>query len=559
MEVEKKAYFIDGDDLVFDLPDDAICFSSALASNLDVNKVDLDPSVNTQINLDAYDEIIDFYNYHREHFEIFDKKEGFNLWFFLNFRLYFEWRNHRLRLATIERFVETHPDGVVVTVDTELSSLFPNVQLGKSSPSSTPSPSKLKRIIQEFRYIFFAQGKNKSIDTDTAIISKSEDVIDNKNRRFHLLENEFSAIGVRSVFDMSNPLNKGPESFDQSLNINRILARYFRSFACIGNYRRISQSLNQLFSSIQPRNNEDKRILKLFTQHRSAYIVYHLIYQGFLKCFKGSKIKNILISDENSPQTRAIVEAAKKYDIKSFAFQHGTIHDLHPAYIFGKYKGKVPLPTKTFVWGSHYADLLSNSGGYDSSQVYASGRLPVYVRKTLNPKIDQRKTIVFATQPQRNPALRRKQLEDVMSVAKELSDTYQLVVRPHPRETADTYFVEIADSVGLSDFLIDRQSDLLSHFECCAVMITSFSTVGLEFIPYQKPMLVLDYMKEDLIGYIKNKVGVPIYNQADLLRVLSQENIAIDQSAFEKYLAQFNRPNPDIVNEIKQVIANPDR
>jgi|GEM_PF-1794866 len=561
MKEGRHIFFIDGDALISHLPKDGVCYTSALSSDLDLRKIELSPSKNTEINYQAWDEVIHFYNTHKTYFGQFEKNEGFNLWFYLNFRLYFEWRNHKLRIATLKAFLNEHSEGVIISSDRQLESVVAShqLQVRTTNGSKKSKLGKLRRIVQELAYIFFAKGSKSGVTSETVIISKAEDLVNNRNRRFHLLEDQFETISVRSVFQVANPLIKSSKAFDESLNINRILSQYIPSISSIVNFRKFNSSLNRLFSSLSSVEDSDVYLLQFIKKHRSAYIVYHLIYRSFLKYLKDAKIRNILVSDENSPQSRAIIDAAKKFGIKSFAFQHGTIHDLHPAYIFGKYEHEVPLPTMTFVWGAHYAELLKKSGGYRNDQVHSSGRLPVYVDKSLNRHIDRnRKIIVFATQPQRNPALRKRQLEDVMMTAQKLSQSYQLVIRPHPREKDDSYFIDIASAIGVDNFLIDRTSDLISHFECCHILITSFSTVGLEFISYHKPLLILDYLKEDLIGYISNGVGIPVYDRSGLFHILSNEHIEVNSAAYDTYLEAYNRPNDNIVEEVKHQILNPD-
>ena len=165
---------------------------------------------------------------------------------------------------------------------------------------------------------------------------------------------------------------------------------------------------------------------------------------------------------------------------------------------------------------------------------------------------------MFATQPQRDPFLRKKQIHDVMLTVKELSKKYQLVIRPHPNEIYDDFFIDISDSINFSDYIIDRVSDLHSNFDSCYIMITSFSTVGTEFVPYYKPMIILDYLSQDLIGYIKRGVGIQVKNRVDLKTVLLN-NISINNQAYDFFIDDFffkldNKAEERIIERINKEI-----
>ena len=112
-----------------------------------------------------------------------------------------------------------------------------------------------------------------------------------------------------------------------------------------------------------------------------------------------------------------------------------------------------------------------------------------------------------------------------------LSDRFQLIVRPHPNEKEDKYFEEIATSVGLKNLIIERGIEIEEHFRIADVLITAYSTVGAEFVEYFKPIIVLDYLKEDLVGYVKEGVGIPVTNKSELLHIFNSSEIKIDKIA----------------------------
>jgi CDP-glycerol glycerophosphotransferase (TagB/SpsB family) len=116
---------------------------------------------------------------------------------------------------------------------------------------------------------------------------------------------------------------------------------------------------------------------------------------------------------------------------------------------------------------------------------------------------------------------------------------YQLVLRPHPNEKDDKYFEDVAMEVGFRNFLIERDVKIEDHFNSCDILITAYSTVGAEFVEYYKPIIVLDYLKEDIVGYVEEGIGIPVYNGKELTEIFKRDTIDIDSHAYDKFMNRF--------------------
>ncbi len=540
-------YYVDGDftsdDFQFDIKDQL--FSSIYSSeNSSYNFLELDSVTHQNIVKESFKNIASFYNEHESIFTDFYSSEGFDPWFLEHFRLYFNYRNFLLKIASIEVFLSQFPEGIIITRNPKISDFIESDSV-KLVSEKVRKGFDIFPLLYEVKKIIFSKSKS---------FSKSEILLFKSSRS----ENGY-LYSVFSSFTSRNILEKKKNN-ESSYDSDYILKKYFLSKNWIKDFLNIKKAFDDLVFQLRSKSfnsNHDKLIVDFFINNLKSQFLYFLRFKSFVKFFKSNSIKGIFLTDENSPQIKVIQYAAKINNIKVFAYQHGSIHSLHPAYIFGFYNTKPLLADVTFLWGKYFEALLLDKGGYSKKSIFTSGKIQNKINKSLNKSISKnRKVILFATQPQRDPFLRKKQIKDVMLCIKGLSDDYQLVIRPHPNEISDDFFIDISDSLNFSDYIIDRVSDLHSNFDSCYLMITSFSTVGTEFIPYYKPMIILDYLDQDLIGYIKRGVGIQVKNREDLMTVFSN-SISIDNQAYDSFIEDFffkldNKAEERIIKRIEE-------
>lgn len=446
-----------------------------------------------EVYRESFEKTVDFYDRNFETFRLFEQKFGVNIWWLVHFRVYFSLRDSKLGKAgsANSKNQKTASSSVVKTLK-ELSLMF----LTYRKPNI---PKGALVLTEPFR-------------TDEGI--------------FGQLENDFNCIANREVL---NPKKVTPsfEKFrSQKLSVDHLMVNCLLAFGSVGKILKFNKALKTLYAELGISNKSShdyEAILLQLKQSRFSLLIYYLRYLAFEKVFSESDVSAILMQDENSPQQKVIQYAARKHGVRVFAYQHGNIHRWNPAYNYSSYRKKPTLPNATFVWGEQSKQMLTSWGGYSEESVVVTGRIkPLKENRTKNPILNQNKKIIlYASQPLPDAQLRSQYLNDVILAVKEFENEYQLVVRPHPAETDDDYFLSAAKSLGYSDLILDRQTDLTTHMETCDVLITAFSTVGTEFIPFYKPLLVLDYPKEDLMGWVAQGVGVQILGVSDMIDVLN--------------------------------------
>ncbi len=537
------SYYIDGDFKADFLPQpNSDCFSSSYSStNLDYKQILLKPAQQKLINEQAFDEVVDFYNLNEQTFKSFEAENGVNVWFFEQFRMYFAYRTFFLRLACIQKFLAEHQSGMVLTSDQTLKDFVPVDKLEFVPAEKRVKANKKKMLSELFLMLRKTKFRFKQ-QHENLIFSRIEDDLDGKDQRFGAIELECDKLFNRESFNPYKAHKLDSPVYNKNANVDQLMGNYFFGVKWLFHLQKFRKSFKMLSVNLDANTQgKNKIILSLFRQNEMSYYIYYLRYRAFYKFFKKTSYNGILFINENSAQQKAIQFAAAQNNVKVYGVQHGAIYDLHPAYMFGKYNEPPILPTVTFTWGNYFSELLVKKGGYQMQQVITAGRLePINTNRKKNAAIQSnKKVIVYATQPQPDINLRKRELRDVFTAAKEFNANYQLVLRPHPAELDDQFFIDLANEVDFKNLFVDRESDLQTHFEVASILITSYSTVGAEFIPYNKPLLVLDYLNADLVNYIKQGVGIPVRSLADLLKVLEKDELVIDQLAYDTFVSNY--------------------
>lgn len=487
-----------------------------------------------EVSQQAMDDIVAFYNANEDAFIDFEHKWGINLWFLNHFRTYYSYRNALFEAEKADK--------------NELSSQADN----KLSAFTI-----LGRLLREFMWMLRKYKKPQQYNSDYVMISNAADIIKGWNRRFGDLE--MDRLYNRTLFDIKLNVTEKDFAPSRQNSTDSIFLNYLFRFSFVKDVLQFHKAFHQLTQAISGNKTaKHNTVAKIFGKNRLFFYLSYLRYKSLEVYFKDLQIKGIWLSDENSPQQKMIQYAAKKNGIRVYAFQHGNIHPLHPAYIYGQYNQKPLLPDITFTWGTYFTDLLIAEGGFRSDQLKTVGRiLPSKPDRKINPKINKEdKIILFASQPQRDANMRARQLKDIIWSVKELHPRYKLVIRPHPREKDDSYFRDIAKELDFQDFMIDRETDLKTHFEICDILIVAFSTVGTEFIQHFKPMIVLDYLNQDLIQWIKEGVGIPVHNREELFASLSNEELKVNRESYQKFIEKYYIADANVLERVKDTIRN---
>ncbi len=543
-----------------------------------VKVLEQDAEIKRSINFRTMDELLNFGEIKIENKTITDwlTTSNISLWHYHKYRIYFLLRNLSYESALAEDFSSRFEtiSWYAQSKDIEFLCHAKNVQfsypVNKTVNSTSYTAMAKYAAFAAYRFlrgVFSLRPKARHILIDRSIKQPCLDIKTLELRKDNYnLAYLFSKApqGFLIIDEMEVPKFKKGSKFiwhswmftNTHKHLKQVTGEYIlmRTLLSLRTMKKVKQDekaikaiLNNLKSQLT--SDPDLLMLHYLQQFHGAtrfYIFKKFAYQNY---FRKNNFLSVSTIDENSPAVKCILDAAKLEKITTFGIQHGNIHDLHPAYRYTKEdRLRKVVPDFTLVWGAYWKNFLSNMAEYSESSLLVTGQsrtdiIPVLqkVQGSLKQKLGlpDSDIVVFASQLQQDPLLRERAAKDVFVMAAEMPETH-LVIKLHPSEANDVpYYNEIAASVKCTNFSVVNQMDLYELIASCQLLITCFSTVGTETIYFGKPLIILDHLKQDLQGYIGDKVAFGAYNSADLVRIATeilQGRLTHDMDAYRNYI-----------------------
>jgi len=256
-----------------------------------------------------------------------------------------------------------------------------------------------------------------------------------------------------------------------------------------------------------------------------------------LQVVKKEKPDVIVIVDEYGLYGRAAITVGKIKNIPTLAIQHGALtpNDLgwlhspdeissgnliNPEYC--------PIPDKTAVSGEYYKNILTQLGSYPEDRVIITGQPKYDILAHANNFFEKRKIYdrfniehkkklaVLATQPlPENELLFRSVFREIKKLK-----NMQLVIKLHPNEYDESLHRNIAKEVGL-DVILTKDINLFELLNACDVLMTVSSTVALEAMILDKPVIIVDLKTNpDETAFVKSGVAIGVYKPNDISKAI---------------------------------------
>jgi CDP-glycerol glycerophosphotransferase (TagB/SpsB family) len=270
------------------------------------------------------------------------------------------------------------------------------------------------------------------------------------------------------------------------------------------------------------------------------------------------KVENpniILLVDEYHLYGIAAIIAGKLNNIPTLAIQHGAftpydLSSLHFHYEIPCDKFVTPnyciIPDKTAVSGQYYKNILLNLAHFPRNGVIATGQpkydVLAYADKIFKKgkiydqfEIDYKKKIILlATQPfskHENELLFRSVFREI----KKLKDI-QLVIKLHPNEYDESLHRNIAKEVGL-DVILTKDINIFELLNACDVLMTVSSTVALEAMILDKPVIIVNLKNSSYeTSFANSDATINVYKSEDIGKAIVK---ALNNKRIRKKL-QFN-------------------
>jgi hypothetical protein len=540
-------------------------------------QIALTPDEKRQVNYETMDEILRFGDLPVGDQTVADifRIDSASVWHYHKFRVYFAVRNLMYFLKPIDRQFRDFNDHIwFVSFDTKLlRKLFSEVEfrfpeIEKKNPFNFEILFSYIFLIKVrcLKYLFSSKKKPEYLLYMTEKYSTVMDKTTLKTRQgHHILDYLISELDDRFALLtevlMPKPKGKSDYSFSKKQydsSLNDCPKIFLEGFMISGIFskevRKSTRAAKGTLRLAYPQVRETKLnliqslTLEIFQSLHSSSGFFLFRYFAARRFFTGSGIKAVIAGDENSPLTKSILDAAKFCGIKIIGMQHGTMHDLHPAYLFtpNDRKNHV-MPDLTLTWGKYWEEFLIEKGNYPKDSVISVGQIrtdiiPVLLKAENKKFVNPIEQILFASQPQRDPELRYQAAFDVFKAAQKLPNT-RLIVKLHPREFADSdYYSAIAAEAGCKNYVIDKTSDLYQLIAACDVLITCFSTVGTETVYFHKPLIILDHLKQDIAGYAAEGVAFQATDADSLATILSgifKGTLRADRAKYDSFIRKY--------------------
>ena len=554
-----------------------VFFISATNSMDFAERILLSPEEKKQINYEIMDEVLRFGDLTVGDQTLADlfRIDTASVWHYQKFRVYFAVRNLMYFLRSAQLKFSSFEDHIwfVPSETKPLGGLFPevNFRIPTTKTKTRFNFGDLFSYLVLMKYRFLNQlfSAPKHPEYLVYLTEKYSSVLDKSTMKtksgHHILEYLISELDGRFALltEVLMPKPKGKSDYSFSWkqfqsSWNEHPKVFLEGFLISGllkkSVRKSANKAQETIRSAYPKVREtelsliQKITLEVFQSLDKSSGFYLYRYFAARNYFKTSGIKAVIAADENSPLTKSILDAARFCGIKIIGLQHGTMHDLHPAYLYTPTdcKNRI-MPDLTLTWGKYWEEFLIEKGNYPKNSVISVGQIrtdiiPILLKEENQRKDEPGKTIVFASQPQRDPELRYQAAFDVFKAAAKLPQS-SLIVKLHPREFSDSeYYLKIAKEADCTNFILDTTSDLYQLIASCDVLITCFSTVGTETVYFHKPLIILDHLKQDIMGYVAEGVAFQASDAASLTEILSgvfSGSLQINREKYDSFIEKY--------------------
>jgi len=257
-----------------------------------------------------------------------------------------------------------------------------------------------------------------------------------------------------------------------------------------------------------------------------------------------TNIKSLTLIDEHSPKNRSIWLPLSEHNVKIVAVQHGAISDRNIAYRFcGADKSYNAIPALSLFRGEYTKNQLIRDSIYQEEDIRLVGHMRTDVIPNLLEKANSthknNPTILYATQTFQTSdrALKLKIHEDFFSVCKQMPQL-NFVLKPHPNEKNDDLYHELIKAYDLKNLSVEK-GDLYQILSKVDLVITYYSTVGIEALYFGKELITTDYNRSDPQSYIKEEVCHNVQNANELRTTIEDvlsNRLAIDQEKREIFI-----------------------
>jgi len=568
-------------------------------SEFSSGKMELSDEEKKAINFSVFEKVIQFGEIKINGSAITDlfMIEQASLWHYHKFRIYFFLRNLFYEIELLEKALEKYQSVDYYTQSDHLSEYFSDTNNINVYPINTNTKNQkinfktltnysiflLLRVLfsslhwKRFRnkkHLFIDHAKKQACLNLKTLKPEPSNynlkyLLDKTDDDFLIIDDiEIPKLSTfeQNFLHKNNFIKQKNRIYGECILVKGILSLKVRK-AMNSSSKYLSDTYNQIGEELDCK--DDQLIFRFFKTLDNTSKLFLFKYFAYKNIFRKYSFKTISSIDENSARIKTILDAAKYFSVKTIGIQHGTIHKLHPAYIYTKSDIlRNILAEKTIVWGDKWKDFLFSQGNYNKESLFVAGQ----IRTDLIPRLTETNTnnpfrseknesiLVFASQPQRDPILRERAAIDVCLAASNITNC-KLIIKLHPAEKDDfEYYHSAARKAKCSNYQIILDYDLYSLISYSDIVITCFSTVGSETVYFNKPLIILDHLKQDIQNYHQEGVAFQATTSEELelhIKNILSGKQKINLDLYQQYISNnAYKVDGNVSERIMQFIKN---
>ncbi len=282
---------------------------------------------------------------------------------------------------------------------------------------------------------------------------------------------------------------------------------------------------------------------------------YLCFYEAAKTLLVKEKIDTVILNQDSQGYSKILVLLGNSLNKRTICFQHGAYSDIKDPH-YNSYVAK-----EVFVWGEREKELYIKNNLASMDRIRLAGdpflenlRKRNFDKSDICKQLgisDAKKTVLFVCEkfvniflPYVRPTTANTHLELITSLIGSLSDI-QLIVRLK----SDHDYAAFHDNIELKkeiirknnkgDIIINSYSNIYDLLYICDVVIVTQSTVGLEAMLFNKPVIVLNLEEGyDSIGYSKVSAALGVFRKEDFIPTL---NSALYDKSIKDKLSEYQK------------------
>ncbi|MFC2020400.1 CDP-glycerol glycerophosphotransferase family protein [Chloroflexota bacterium] len=455
--------------------------------------------------------------------------------------------------------VQTVSPGLAMSFKIKLWPLWRGIKL-KTIPGLRLFRDVLRKIIAHLWANVPQSGQNKNKILLSVTMGRAQEAVDLKNGKKYKESLYFGPIITELRQDNTNEIlfmYSFPSPF--SINVpgevrwNRVTIRPWEYYLTRGKLRTISEQRKRLKSAWKRlENNPSFKELFLYqdislwdTLKGELKLRFYSYFPDLIKdieiskrIIESEKISTVAIADESSFRSKSLLVAAYPEKIPTLVVQTGLMYMnnifLEHGCAAGELEGiptKYPLlPSKFGVYGDGSREILREARYpfYDSITVTGQPRYDILARasetfdgdefrRKLNIAPDK-KLVLIASQPTTTFGNLEVFLRNILQSLKN-DPQIQLVIKPKPHasDSQEKWHRGLAEEMGVEAIVLPRNSDTNEALYACDVLITFFSTVALEAMILDKPVVTVNLTDQpDPVPYAQSGGALGVYKAENI-------------------------------------------